>query len=65
MKLKFGIIEMLLLKGGFMRKRISKQNKPEKATISLKKILAISIILFMLMGMMGVMATTYFQADMK
>lgn len=41
-----------------MRKRISKQNKPEKATISLKKILAISIILFMLMGMMGVMATT-------
>ena len=58
MRFKFGIIEVLLLKGGFMRKRISKQNKPEKATISLKKILAISIILFMLMGMMGVMATT-------
>ena len=58
MRFKFGIIEVLLLKGGFMRKRISKQNKPEKATISLKKILAISVILFMLMGMMGVMATT-------
>lgn len=41
-----------------MRKRTSKQNKPERATISLKKILAISIILFMLTGMMGVMATT-------
>ena len=42
-----------------MRKHISKkQNIPERATISLKKIIAISIIIFIIMGMMGVMATT-------
>ena len=42
-----------------MRKHISKKrNIPESATISLKKIIAISIIIFIIMGMMGVMATT-------
>ena len=40
-----------------MRKHV-KENKKEKATVSLRKILAISIILFMLTGMMGVMAST-------
>ena len=40
-----------------MRKHV-KENKKEKATVSLRKILAISIILFMLTGMMGVMANT-------
>ena len=42
-----------------MRKHISKkQNIPERATISLKKVIAISIIIFIVMGMMGVMANT-------
>ena len=42
-----------------MRKHISmKKNIPERATISLKKIIAISIIIFIIMGMMDVMATT-------
>ena len=42
-----------------MRKHISKkQNIPERATISLKKVIAISIIIFIIMGMMGVMANT-------
>ena len=42
-----------------MRKHISKkQNIPERATISLRKIIAISVIIFIIMGMMGVMATT-------
>ena len=40
-----------------MRKHISKPQKPEKASFSLKKVLIISIILFAIMGMMGVMAT--------
>ena len=40
-----------------MRKRISKQNKQEKATISLKKILVITVIFLILAGMMSVMAT--------
>lgn len=40
-----------------MRKRISKQNKQEKANISLRKVLVIAIIFLMLTGMMGVMAT--------
>ena len=40
-----------------MRKHISKPQKPEKASFSLKKVLIISIILFVIMGMMGVMAT--------
>ena len=41
-----------------MRKRISKQNKQEKATISLKKIFVITIIFLILAGMMSVMATS-------
>ena len=41
-----------------MRKRISKQNKQEKATISLKKIFIITIIFLILAGMMSVMATS-------
>lgn len=40
-----------------MRKRISKQNEHEKATISLKKIFIITVIVLMITGMMGVMAT--------
>ncbi len=40
-----------------MRKRVSKQNKPEKSILSLKRILVISVIFFILTGMMGVMAT--------
>lgn len=40
-----------------MRKRISKQNKLEKATISLKKIFIITLIFLMIAGMMSVMAT--------
>lgn len=40
-----------------MRKRISKQNKQEKATISLKKIFIITVIFLILAGMMSVMAT--------
>ena len=51
------IIILVLLKGGFMRKRISKQNKQEKATISLKKIFIITVIFLILAGMMSVMAT--------
>ena len=41
-----------------MRKRISKQNKQERATISLKKILVIAIIFLILAGTMSVMAST-------
>ena len=40
-----------------MRKHISKQDKPERASISLKRILVISLIFFVLTGMMGVMAS--------
>lgn len=40
-----------------MRKHVSKPEKPEKASFSVKKILIISIIFFLVMGMMGVMAT--------
>ena len=40
-----------------MRKRISKQNKQERATISLRKILVLTIIVLMVAGMMSVMAT--------
>ena len=40
-----------------MRKRISKQNEQEKASISLKKIFIITLIVLVLTGMMGVMAT--------
>lgn len=40
-----------------MRKRANKQNKPEKSTFSVKKILTISLIFIVLMGMMSVMAT--------
>ena len=40
-----------------MRKRVSKQNKHEKATISLKKIFIITLIFLILAGMMSVMAT--------
>ena len=40
-----------------MRKRVSKQEKPERAVFSLKKILVIAIIFIMVMGMMGVMAS--------
>ena len=54
---KNAIILNVLLKGGFMRKRISKQNKQENANISLRKVFVIAIIFLMLTGMMGVMAT--------
>ena len=40
-----------------MRKRISKQNKQEKATVSLRKILIITLILLIFAGTMSVMAT--------
>ena len=40
-----------------MRKRISKHSKQEKASISLKKILVITLIVLVLTGMMSVMAT--------
>ena len=47
----------MLLKGGFIRKRISKQNKQEKATVSLRKILIITLIFLIFAGTMSVMAT--------
>lgn len=40
-----------------MRKRISKQNKQEKATVSLRKILIITLIFLIFAGTMSVMAT--------
>lgn len=40
-----------------MRKHISEPKKPEKASFSVKKILIISIVAFIIMGTMGVMAT--------
>lgn len=40
-----------------MRKRENKAKKPERTIVSLKKILVVSILFFVLMGMMGVMAT--------
>ena len=40
-----------------MRKRTSKQSKPEKSLLPLKRILAIVLILFIIMGMIGVMAS--------
>ena len=40
-----------------MRKRISKQSKQEKATISLKKIFVMALIFLILAGTMSVMAT--------
>ena len=40
-----------------MRKRISKQNKQERATISLKKIFVMALIFLILAGTMSVMAT--------
>lgn len=40
-----------------MRKRISKQNKQERATISLKKIFIMALIFLILAGTMSVMAT--------
>ena len=40
-----------------MRKRENKAKKPERTIVSLKKILVVSILFFILMGMMGVMAT--------
>jgi len=40
-----------------MRKQISKQAKPERSVVSLKRIIVIAIIFFMITGMMGVMAS--------
>lgn len=40
-----------------MRKHTSNRQKPEKAVISLKKIIAIALIVFILVGMMGVLAS--------
>ena len=40
-----------------MRKRTSNQMKPEKSILPLKRILAIVLILFIIMGMIGVMAS--------
>ncbi len=40
-----------------MRKRISKQEKPEKSVLPLKRILIVILIFFMLVGMIGVMAS--------
>lgn len=40
-----------------MRKHVSKRKKPEKSLFSMKRIFVISIILIVLSGMMGVMAT--------
>ncbi len=40
-----------------MRKRTSNQMKPEKSMLPLKRILVILVILFMLMGMVGVIAS--------
>ena len=40
-----------------MRKHISKPQKPENASFSVKKVLIISIVSFIIMGMMGVMAS--------
>ena len=40
-----------------MRKRISNKEKPEKSMLPLKRILAILLIFFILMGMIGVMAS--------
>lgn len=40
-----------------MRKQISKQTKPERSIVSLKRIIVIAIIFFMITGMMGVMAS--------
>ncbi len=40
-----------------MRKRTSNQMKPEKSLLPLKRILAIVLILFIIMGMIGVMAS--------
>ena len=51
------IITVLLRVGGFMRKRISNKEKPEKSMLPLKRILAILLIFFILMGMIGVMAS--------
>ena len=40
-----------------MRKRENRVKKPERSIVSLKKILIISLVFFILIGMMGVMAT--------
>ena len=40
-----------------MRKHVSKRKKPEKSLFSMKRIFVISVILMILSGMMGVMAT--------
>ena len=40
-----------------MRKHVSKRKKPEKSLFSMKRIFVISVILIVLSGMMGVMAT--------
>lgn len=40
-----------------MRKQISKQTKPERSIVSLRRIIVIAIIFFMITGMMGVMAS--------
>ena len=40
-----------------MRKNVSKPSKPERASLSVKRILIIAAIFFLVMGMMGVMAT--------
>ena len=52
-----GIIGMLSCKGGFMRKSKPKTQKQEKSVISVKKILVISVVVFAIMSMMGVMAS--------
>lgn len=40
-----------------MRKRLSKQDKPERSLLTLRRILVILIILFIIAGMIGVMAS--------
>lgn len=40
-----------------MRKHISKPTKPEKASLSVKKLLIVSVVFLFITGMMGVMAT--------
>lgn len=48
-----------------MRKRISKQEEQEKASISLKKILIMTVIVLIITGMMGVMATNQKLTNVK
>lgn len=48
-----------------MRKHVNKPNKPERASLSVKRILIISVIFFLVMGMMGVMATNIQAKNVK